>query len=77
MKELRFVTNLPWLEDKEGLIALLIQAVTFSPHLAKAPTPTNLSLSTEAMNLNFIAATNGFPQNLNLSISLSFQRQML
>ena len=73
MKELRFVTKLPWLEDKEGLIAFLIQAVTFSPQTGRAPTANNLSLSTEAINLNFIVATNG-PQNLNLSISLPFQR---
>ena len=49
MKELRFVTKLPWLEDKEGLIAFLIQAVTFSPQTGRAPTANNLSLSTEAI----------------------------
>ena len=73
IKELRFVTKLPWLENKEGLLAFLIQAVTFIPHMGRAPTPTKLSLSTEAMNLNFIIVTNGSPQKLNLSISLPFQ----
>ena len=66
MNELRFVTKLPWLENKEAPIAFLIQAVTFIPHLGRAPTSTKLSLSTEAMNLNFIVVTNGSPQKLNV-----------